>query len=239
MSHYRFLFWLAVIAGVAAVLAGFAFRVPWEVQFLAGLWLAILFSADLLVRHLPEIIQEVQIGNGHRHNGSCSLGRQSVEQVAREKLRCSFVYLLTLLVFPNLFVLWLANREVVPITIAVEAATQFHPDQDVWKSAIKTGAAEQQFSHWKQSTSHRAPNSETHKRALWRCWPVLVVAFPVWIAICCGLAREYYMFLLKQFDRSARFRAERYFYRDMGRMEPLAGKDTRGIAKERKARSLV
>ena len=225
MSHYRLLFWLAATAGVAALLVGLAFRLPWGFQLLAGLCLATWFAAELLVRNLPEVIREVQIGNGVRHDGSSSKGRQSVEQVARDKLRWNFVFLFSLLVYPNLFMMWMADRVVVPRDVATETVSQFHPDQDACKSGIEAGRAELQFDHWKRDTTPKVLSKETHKRLLWQGWPVLIAGFIIWVVICCELTRQYYLSLLKRFDHSARYRAQRYFYRDMGRMKPFADKD--------------
>ena len=61
-------------------------------------------------------------------------------------------------------------------------------------------------------------DAETHKRLLWRFWPLIAGAGVGWLLFCGLLFKSGYLYLLKQLNSAARHREQLYWERDLSRI---------------------
>lgn len=204
------------IFGFTATIAGtLAWGQQWHyAAILAGLG-SVLICTEILTRNLPKGISQQMENNCIRADGSWSNRRADFEKsVARKTFRKILVLLLVILI-PSLFLLWLFDQQVAPISVGAQALAGYEVSEADWKANL-TGA-EQSLEKW----HHRSiwfRNVESHKRFLWRCWPLLIGGWIFWLGLCCLILRNGYLSILKKVNSDAKYREHLYRQRDLSRV---------------------
>lgn len=177
-------------------------------------------SIEVLVGNLPRMIHKILDSNCRRRDGSWSKRREQIELKAVKHLRWDLGVVIVMILAPTTFMIWIVDREVVPLSIGVDAMLSFAPSNAKWKAELVD--EEIRFDKWKKNTGNRM-NAETHKRAIWQCWPLLLLAGVGWLAACCAVLKMTYLGMLKEMLSKARLRREQYMLYDLGQTwEPTA-----------------
>jgi len=171
---------------------------------------------EVLVANLPAKLRDDIRLNCIRMDGTLSTKRQSLEKTALAKLRWDIRIVLLLVFAPTTMLIWIIDREVVPVTIGFDALV------DIRRTAA-TGdedltSTKSSFEKWKTSNSNGLSVDE-HKALLKQVWILLVIGAIVWLATCWFLVRSSYIRQLKEFANRIQTRRQEYSLYDRAHSE--------------------
>jgi hypothetical protein len=208
---------LTILLALMAIVCGLmAWSENWLIGFVACGCLVLLISAEVLTRNLPSPIVKAMNSNCQRHDGSISPKRTNVEQRVLRKLRRDFLWLLACVMAPSLFLVWFVGSQVVPLSIGASALTSMSSSRSEWKAKLSDEAIE--FDRWKEK-AQLFGDGETHKRFLWRYWPLIVIAGIAWFATSFVILKTGYIRLLRQASHLADKRGGHYVLRDLAKRD--------------------
>lgn len=190
--------------------------ITWVLFSTTAIWL----MAELLTVSIPKSIVELQFKNCIRLDGSWSNGREMIERLSVRKFRRSIATILFMLGMPTLFGLWITNREVIPLSIGVDAVTSIRGSQESLKANLDDEVKE--FDRWhRESSKAKLFSADVQKRFLWKSWPLFFIVAGVWMSIVATVISRCYLSGLKEYRQNVMSRGKDYYWRDMSREPPL------------------
>ena len=173
---------------------------------------------EALVRNIPSALVQAQRRNCVRHDGSWSRGRHRRERKSRVRLRREMQKAcLLVIVFTNVL-MGLLHFEVIPLPLALKAATSVKLSPDEWKSELQEEARE--FDKWLSPAT--ANTAKARKQQLWLGWPLLAGAGIAWCLGAGAYIAYAYADALRRLAASINYRAQQY---DLQELHASVGRD--------------
>jgi hypothetical protein len=210
---------IAALMGVTTVSMIFLFSDrTWLIVLTAGI-AAIYLMSYFVTRNLPSGITAMMEANTIRLDGSTSQRRFDIEKRSASKLRHGLFVIFLIALFPTVFLLWIVNTEVIPLSIGFNSVKEMAVSTDGSNGTLRLQEAA--FDSWKSKVK-LSPDSETHKKLLKTYWPAIVAAAIAWLMFCAVCVRSAYFQMLKDLKDSVQRRAEGYKHIDRAKYFELS-----------------
>ena len=172
--------------------------------------LAALAVVEVLSRSLPAAIRRARDANCIRLDGSWSAAREQIERSALWKLRLNLLAASALAALPVNVTLYAVHTQVIPLPLAVEAASVARVPASDWLAELRTQGILDRY--------ERLPNTnENTKRMLRQFWPIVVMLCLLAAAFGFSLFRSAHLASLNELMASIASRASGYELHDFQR----------------------
>ncbi len=183
-------------------------------------FVACLIVTEVLFRGIPTTLLKAAKENCFRLNDSHSDRRESMERKALFKVRTDLWAVALLILFVGNGVLLAVHTLVIPIPLAVSAATAFDADREDWANNLRSLDLDGQYTSW--YTNNLQPGrqqAEASMESLWNAWPLVAIALLVWLAASVAFLRFGYLRILSEYQTGIAERADTHLMRDMARAQ--------------------
>lgn len=180
----------------------------------------ILGGVELLHRRMPQQLREARSDNCLRIDGSFSHRRLERERQALAKVRMDLLAVFLLIALSGNWLAFFLHCEVIPLNVAMNAASEFDADTQTWKQRLRDSGVDKTFEEWSVSKAQvDHATVEAQQQLLWYAWPLIIVLVICWMIGSATFLYRAYTNTIRAYALGVASRAEYNVNLDIGRLQ--------------------